>query len=525
MLYVASVAFALGIAVATLETVVLAEIAFVAGLGFVFAVVAKRHKMGVGVAQLWFLSVFLFLFSLGLLRAEWHELQYETSPLYSYNGQEYVFSGTVSREPDRRERTTHLYVEGGEETVLLYVDRFSTYQYGDKILVSGVLETPASFETDLGRTFNYPEYLLARDVSYTMRYPTVTLITNNQGNPVIALLLTLKGKLLSEIASVIPEPQGGLAAGLLLGVKQALGDSLETAFRQSGVIHIVVLSGYNVMLVVAFFRFFLRPLPRLWQTVLGIMAIVAFALLVGLSATVVRASIMAGLVVLAWFYARSYDVLRALCVAGLAMIFVNPYLLLYDIGFQLSFMATLGLVLIAPRLETAIVEGQWFGVKEFFLATVATQIAVLPLLLYHIGEVSVVAVLVNMLVLPVVPFAMFGAFFAGLVALFLPTVALPIAFLTTALLTFIISTAEWFSRWQFSTLTIPTFTAYWVLVGYLVPLLIWFVTGRGYFKKDEFSDWEIVDVSAQSEDEHEARGKKAVPAKGSNQRDTPVFFK
>ena len=76
-------------------------------------------------------------------------------------------------------------------------------------------------------------------------------------------------------------------------------------------------------------------------------------------------------------------------------------------------MATLGLLLIAPHIEVALIQGKWFGVKNSFAATLATQIAVLPLLLYHIGEVSVVAVLTNMVILLAVPFAMLGAFVSG----------------------------------------------------------------------------------------------------------------
>ena len=155
-----------------------------------------------------------------------------------------------------------------------------------------------------------------------------------------------------------------------------------------------------------------------------------FALIVGLSATVVRASVMACILLIAQAYGRTYDVLRALLFAGVVMIAINPFLLLYDIGFQFSFMATVGLILVAPQFESFVSDGfSKLGFRDFFIATVATQIAVLPLLLYHIGEVSLIAVVVNVLVLPAVPFAMLTTFLAGVTALISEPIALLFAFL------------------------------------------------------------------------------------------------
>ena len=180
-------------------------------------------------------------------------------------------------------------------------------------------------------------------------------------------------------------------------------------------------------------------------------------------------------------------------------------------------MATLGLLLIAPRLETALAEGSWFGVKEFFSATVATQIAVLPLLLYHIGEVSVVAIVVNVLVLPVVPFAMFSAFIAGTIALLSPTIALPFGLVTSLLLSFIIIIATWFAALPFATVTVPAFSAYWILVLYAVMgSAYWFFQSR--LKNVSVSDWEVVD-------EITLLKESGATQRVAPQSDTPVFFR
>ncbi|MCB9810775.1 ComEC/Rec2 family competence protein, partial [Candidatus Nomurabacteria bacterium] len=247
-------------------------------------------------------------------------------------------------------------------------------------------------------------------------FAEVEVVDHDKGNLVISKLLNFKSAFMDNLEKVIAEPAVGLGEGLLLGVKQALGDELEEAFRKTGIIHIVVLSGYNIMLVVAFVMLVLGYfLSRRWRTVFGILAIISFALLVGLSATVVRASIMASLLLIAQATGRIYLVLRALLVAGFIMLLFNPLLLVYDVGFQLSFMATLGLILLTPQLERLFTKiPNLAGARMFLTATIATQIAVLPLLLYQIGQFSVVSVLVNLLVLPMVPVAMLLTFITGM---------------------------------------------------------------------------------------------------------------
>ncbi len=318
------------------------------------------------------------------------------------------------------------------------------------------------------------------------------VVSQNKANPLIAGLLTVKHSFMNKLELVLPEPQVGLSEGLLLGVKQALGEDIETDFRETGIIHIVVLSGYNVMLVVAFFiyffSFFLSPRKRV---VGGIIAITLFALLVGLSATVVRASIMASLLLFAQGFGQQYNVMRALFFAGAVMLLFNPYLLLYDIGFQLSFVATLGLLMITPHFETSyILGGRTVMLSDFFFATLATQIAVLPLLLFHIGEVSLVAVVVNVLVLPVVPVAMLLTFITGMVGFVSVTLSSMVSFLAYVSLSYILYIAHFFAQLPFATVTIPEFSVLALFVSYAgIGAGLWFFNRKT--NTESSFDWTI----------------------------------
>ena len=396
--------------------------------------------------------------------------------------------------------------------VLVSINRYQLVKYGDEVRVKGKLEVPTSFETDLGRTFDYGGYLQARGVTHTVKYAEVEVVGSGEANAIIDKLLKVKSLFVTGIENNLPEPQAGLAQGLLLGVKRALGDELEQTFRRTGIIHIVVLSGYNIMLVVAFVLYVLSfVFPWRGRIIIGLAAIVAFALMVGLSATVVRASIMASLALIARSFGRTYDVIRALLLAGLVMLIINPYLLVYDTGFQLSFLATLGLILVSPRLEAGLGKvPAVIGIREFLTATLATQLFILPILLYQIGEFSVVSVMVNVLVLPVVPLAMLSSFLMVLVSLVSSTLALPFVWLSYLSLTYIVKIPTFFGALPFASFVVPAFPFWLVVVAYTV-------IGYGLYKlaqpNDSLKGWTI--------EEEQDDLKPDVASKAA----TPLFFK
>ncbi len=397
------------------------------------------------------------------------------NPIYENQvGQEVSLTGVIVREPEIREKSVQLYVAVDEEIFFVSTDRYQEFSYGEKIEFTGELHKPEPFATDLGRTFDYPNYLLARGVAYTISFAKVEVVDINQGNWLLGQLFMAKQSFLNKLENVLVEPEVGLAEGLLLGVKRAIGEDLETIFRQTGIIHIVVLSGYNIMIVVTFVMYLLsRFLNKKWQVIFGVIAIVLFAILVGLSATVIRASIMASVLLVMGLTGRTYIALRGLFLAGAVMLFINPYLLAFDTGFQLSFLATLGLILVSPLLLAKLqFVPATIGVREFLVATIATQIMVLPLLLYSIGELSLVAVIVNVLVLPMVPVSMLLTFLTGLVAFLSTTLALPLAYLAHLSLTYIISLATWFASLPFASIAVPSFPFWLVPISYLCILYL-----------------------------------------------------
>lgn len=518
LFYTAVIGFSLGIFTKSFYTVGVFEVVWVMMVAFVLGLVWRRKSEAFSAPYVLCCSVFLFLFALGVVRMEVAGWNVINPYLESHIGTEQSYTGIVVREPDTRERSTHVYVQTEYGLLLVTTDRFSHISYGDQLRVTGEITKPESFETDLGRTFKYPEYLKARGVSYMLPYADFEKIGTDKGNPILATLLSFKHSFMNKIESVIVEPQVGLAEGLLLGVKRALGEDLETAFRTTGIIHIVVLSGYNVMLVVAFIMYVCSFfLPLRGRLIFGLIAITSFACIVGLSATVVRASLMAALLLVARATGRTYAVLRALMFAGVVMLMFNPYLLAFDTGFQLSFIATLGLILVAPHLEKKLqFMPTTIGLREFLTATLATQIFVMPILLYQIGEFSVVSVLVNMLVLPMVPVAMLLTFITGCISFFSSTLAIPFAYLAHMSLTYILFIAEFFAAVSFASYVVPPFPFFVVPVSYVVLGVLLYTLWKKNTKNTAAVGWVI---------EEEAVIHNVAAEQSSAATKVPIFFR
>ncbi|MAJ97263.1 hypothetical protein CL644_00170 [bacterium] len=388
-----------------------------------------------------------------------------------------VFEGVVVREPDIRETYTNIVVARNDtaQKVLVRTTSFENIFYKDSVRIRGTLEVPENFEGDGGRIFNYRAYL-AKDAIYSiMAFPELEVITS-RSTPT-GFLLALKGRYLESLKAILPEPSAALAGGITVGERRSLGDELTQDFRDTGLIHIVVLSGYNIAIVVLFIVALLSFLPTKPRHLVAIGGIILFTILVGASATVVRAAIMGSIASLGVVAGRTSTALHTLMLAGFAMLLWNPYLLIYDPSFQLSFVATAGLLLGVPLLLPHLsFIPEKYALRDIFAATIATQIAVLPLLVYMIGDISLVAVLVNLLVLPTIPLAMLFVFLTGVVGMVFQPLALLFGVIAYAFLSYVILLVEFFADVPFAVMSLPTFSFAFVVLAYgLLSALVWYI--------------------------------------------------
>lgn len=363
--------------------------------------------------------------------------------------------------------------------------------YGDELKISGYLNKPKNFSSpDSGREFDYISYLKKDSIFYEIKPIEIAYLRSGQGSVVKEYLFKIKSSFLGQIKKLIPGAEASLLGGLVLGAKEDMGKELLEDFRKTGVIHIVVLSGYNLTLVADFFMKIFAFFGLAISSFFGSLAIILFALMTGASATIVRASLMALLVIFARATGRTSETTRALFLAGAIMLVFNPMLLVYDPSFQLSFLATLGLLLLAPKIEEkiAFVPKGFFDFRGILAATLSTQVFVFPLILYMMGEISIISPVVNILILIFVPFIMFFGLVLVLVSYFSTTLALPIAFVVYIFLAYDLWLVEFFAKLPIAVLQIKSFSFLHMIAVYIFYLLIFIVWKKRKSKHHKDND-------------------------------------
>ncbi|MDE1975187.1 MAG: ComEC/Rec2 family competence protein [Patescibacteria group bacterium] len=383
---------------------------------------------------------------------------------------------------------------------------YPRFAYGDEVSFTGKLNVPFNFSSgDNGRTFDYKGYLAKDDVFYEMKSAVVEKtelpdgmkseshrLAADTGDLITGTLYALKHRFDVNLESTLGEPHAALAEGLVVGEKAALGSDLLNDFRIVGLIHIVVLSGFNITVVAVAMRRVLSFLPRVWGIVIGGIGIALFGVLVGGGATVVRSCFMGIIALVADLIRRDYSVHRALAFAALLMLIANPMVLLHDPSFQLSFLATIGLILLAGPIESRLgFIPEKFGMRGTVAATFSTQIFVSPYILYMMGQISIIGVVVNILVLPFIPVTMLAVFLTGAVGFVLPVVAQIIGWAAHFLLSYELFMVEWFARVPYAAAYVPPFSIWWVAGFYGVVVTVYV-----YLKKEKVTKKATVSQNA-----------------------------
>ena len=427
----------------------------------------------------------------GLLRVSFSDL-YENSQLDAFAEQRLEALAVVSGDPDEREthtkltaRLSEIFLNGESqivrEKVLVTVPLYPSYSYGDKIRLKMTLEKPVLIESEDGRAFDYVGFLRVRGIWYMARYAEVQLVSSGHGAYIKTALFKLKHTFLDSINSALPPPQSSLLSGLILGTKQALGKEMLEDFRRTGVTHVVVLSGSNIVIVanaiMALFAILLKSKRMSFS--FGILSIALFTVLAGAESSAVRAAIMVSAALLAQRFGRDYRAGRVLGLTVFLMLAPNPLLLVFDPSFQLSVLATVGLVFVSPRIThyfTWITEK--YKLREVVSTTIATQLTVLPLLIYSTGLLSLVSLPVNVLILPFIPVTMFFGFVTGLFGLFSLYLSFLPAFFSYILLYYELAVIKLGSLVPSGAVSLPAFSP--VILVFVYALLF---AGLYYLKK------------------------------------------
>ncbi|MFH1820745.1 MAG: ComEC/Rec2 family competence protein [Candidatus Nealsonbacteria bacterium] len=378
----------------------LIALAFLIPPVFLISVFWERKK----IVMVGFCLLFL---SLGIMRHQ--QAVFNIPEIYE---NEISFIGQVAAEPDIRENHIKLilFTELVPGKVLISVDKYPKYEFDDKLKITGELKKPEAFEG-----FNYPDYLAKDGIYSVMYFPEVEFLgqaDSNLTSRVYNQILLVKNKLRESIGNTLSEPQSSVLGALILGDKRKLSDDIKNKLNAAGLRHITAVSGLHIMILAGILMSFglFLGFSRKISFYLVLAFLVFFIILVGLPPSAVRAGIMMVFFLLSQVLGRPRSGLRVIVLTATAMLLINPLLLKSDVGFQLSFLAILGITCFMTPFQR-------YLKSSVLSVTLSAQVFTLPILIYNFGYFSLISPVTNILVVPFLPFVMILGFAGSIIGL------------------------------------------------------------------------------------------------------------
>jgi len=347
--------------------------------------------------------------------------------------------------------------------IVIYTDRYPRYNYGDIINIKGIVKPFTDFRS-------YSSVI----VSGRMSNPSVNLFSPAKFS-LRKVSLLVKHKIVNSLQRIIPEPQSSLLISLMFGAKNNLTSVLEKQIRKCGLSHVIVASGLHLSIITKTLSSFLDILcmSNSFNFIFSSLFLLSFAFMAGLTSSIVRAAIMAFLLILSRFSFRLYNSFNALLLAAVIMIWLNPLILFWDLGFQLSFLATTGIIFLYPIWrENSFWQKDWFDkkgqiVRETLLSTFSALAFVIPWIVFKTDAFSLVAPITNLLIIPFVPFIMIGGAGVAILLLLFYPFGLFFGALLNLILVYFLKVVSLFSSLSWSQIYIPSIL-HWLIIPYYI---------------------------------------------------------
>lgn len=435
--------------------------------------------------------IFILLISF-LFGAWWFQFRQPTIDAFHiafYNDRDYdiLVTGTLTEPPDLRDTYANLTlnvesVDSGSGDmpaggmILVRTTGLADYEYGQRVRVRGSLQAPPEDEE-----FSYRDYLARQGIHSYMSTMKVTVLPGNGGNIFFKQVYKLKAKLLENTYRLYHDPEASLLAGILFGVDTGLTRELQDAFKNTGTAHIIAISGFNIAIIAGiFFSFFKNIFGEKLGAVFAIVGIFLYTLLVGADAAVLRAAFMGSLSLLARQLGRRNNGMNALAVVALIMTIINP-LVIWDVGFQLSFFATLGLILYAEPFSNftsgliSKISKQDTGmiakiINDNVVLTFAAQLTTIPIMAYQFKRISLISFIANPFILPVQPAVMVAGGLAVFASLAIFPLGQLIAWFAWPFAAYTIRVVELFDRVPHGSIFLGD-SSLWLVTGFYALLL------------------------------------------------------
>lgn len=426
--------------------------------------------------------------------------------LSSFNGEGVVeLTGKIQTDPETLDKSVRFafqvdrVVSGQSERqvsgqVLVYASllppanntrQFPYFRYGDTLTIRGRLEMPGG-----GNNPGYRQYLANHGIGSTLSFPQRVSFLAGSDQAVVPWIYGLRTNLSRSLQSLLPEPQASLAEGIILGIRTNIPKTLSDAFMHTGTTHVLAISGQNLTIIAGLLTalaVWLLGRRRQLYIILAVVSVWFYAILAGMGPSVLRAVIMATVFLSAHLFGRPGSAAPAMVFAAAVMVGWQPAIL-SNVSFQLSFLAILGLIYLAPPMQAAGAGWTEDGVREHWwgtpLAMVMDALAVslsavlftLPVIAYNFHTLSPSGIPATLLLLPVLPSVMLLSGAAAFAGLFIPALAHVLAWMAWLPLSFMVAVVTVFDRLPLSFFQVESFGAAQV-AGYFAALAagVWIV--------------------------------------------------
>jgi competence protein ComEC len=307
--------------------------------------------------------------------------------------------------------------------------------------------------------------LKLHDVYATARLKNVQILS--QGKPSFWRdVYSVKHSFVKSLEKIYSGDDAGMLAGVLIGQKSLLSEGVLNELAQSGLTHLIVLSGYNITVIALFM-----------MRLLAACFVALFIAATGFTAASVRPAIMVIMLFSAQIATRQANIFRVILIALLAMVIASPIALVYDVSLQLSFIGFLGLAYLSPIIEPWFEKfDEWHGMRDLVSETIAVQVSVLPYLIWMSGIVSLLVIVSNAITVAIVPLVMAAGFFDVLLGFISTSLAKILALPVKFCLAYFLSVAKIVAACDFLILKFPSFSGWWIFTIYsFLGILVWFL--------------------------------------------------
>lgn len=438
----------------------------------------------------WFVLCGL-LIVFGFLRFVFAETLFSQSALHTFDQKEVKVIGEVKKDSLVKNSITKTLFEvkavsfnedivdmRQSETVLLYTEPLSLFRAGDILTVKGDLQRIENSDD----SFDFVYYMKKDGVLFHIFYPEIKILESSLNEKFLQKIRGIKVFFENRLNYYVPKPHSSLLSGMIISGKGVLPESIVEDFTKTGFVHVVVLSGFNIAIISSFFLAVCLYLRRslLLSFFVVCFALALFVLIAGGSPPVLRAVLMGSLVLVGKVFAKSIDPNKVLFFVASILACINPYSVPFDPSFQLSFLATFGVINFTDMFKFKLTYIRFNLFKEIISSTLGALIMVSPFILYTIGTFSVVAIVVNVLLLPLVPILMLLGFLVVVFSFFEP-LAYFLGFFATILSSVMFKVVSLFASLPFASITIKNVPASLILLFYGL-ILFWLYKNKKSIK-------------------------------------------